>query len=74
MTGTRRPTGIPPPSPNRGNGSDEEENSEEEGEDINEGDSDRSGSESSGATTPLTREKSGHSKKETGSLQKEYVR
>ena len=56
MTGTRRPTGIPPPSPNRGNGSDEEENSEEEGEDINEGDSDRSGSESSGATTPLTRE------------------
>ena len=56
MTGTRRPTGIPPPSPNRGNGSDEEENSEEEGEDINEGDSDGSGSESSGATTPLTRE------------------
>ena len=47
MTGTRRPTGIPPPSPNRGNGSDEEENSEEEGEDINEGDSDTSGSESS---------------------------
>ena len=56
MTGTRRPTGIPPPSPNRGNGSDEEDNSEEEGEDINEGDSDGSGSESSGATTPLTRE------------------
>ena len=47
MTGTRRPTGIPPPSPDRGNGSDEEENSEEEGEDINEGDSDASGSESS---------------------------
>ena len=47
MTVTRRPTGIPPPSPNRGNGSDEEENSEEEGEDINEGDSDTSGSESS---------------------------
>ena len=47
MTGTRRPTGIPPPSPNRGNGSDEEENSEEEGEDINEGDSDASSSESS---------------------------
>ena len=47
MTGTRRPTGIPPPSPNRGNGSDEEENSEEEGEDINEEDSDTSGSESS---------------------------
>ena len=47
MTGTRRPTGIPPPSPNRGNSSDEEENSEEEGEDINEEDSDTSGSESS---------------------------
>ena len=47
MTGTRRPTGIPPPSPNRGNSSDEEENSEDEGEDINEEDSDTSGSESS---------------------------
>ena len=56
MTGTRIPLGIPPPSPNRGNSSDEEENSEEEGEDINEEDSDTSGSESSGATTPLTRE------------------
>ena len=55
MTGTRRPTGIPPPSPNRENDSDEGENSEE-GEDMNEGDSDGGGSASSGATTPLTRE------------------
>ena len=47
MTGTRRPLGIPPPSPNRRNSSDEEESSEEEGEDINEEDSDTSGSESS---------------------------
>ena len=47
MPGTRRPLGIPPPSPNRRNSSDEEESSEEEGEDINEEDSDTSGSESS---------------------------
>ena len=47
MTGTRRPLGIPPPSPNRRNSSDEEESSEEEVEDINEEDSDTSGSESS---------------------------
>ena len=55
MTGTRRPTGIPPPSPNHENNSDEGEDSEE-GEDMNEGDSDGGGSASSGATTPLTRE------------------
>ena len=55
MTGTRRPTGIPPPSPNRENDSDEGEDSEE-GEDMNEGDSDGGGSTSSGATTPLSRE------------------
>ena len=55
MTGTRRPTGIPPPSPNHGNNSDEGEDSEE-GEDLNEGGSDGGGSASSGATTPLTRE------------------
>ena len=48
MTGTRRPLGIPPPSPNRRNSSDEEVSSEEEEvEDINEEDSDSSGSESS---------------------------
>ena len=47
MTGTSRPLGIPPPSPNRRNSSDEEESSEEEVEDINEEDSDTSGSESS---------------------------
>ena len=48
MTGTRRPLGIPPPSPNRRNSSDEEVSSEEEEvEDINEEDSDTSGSESS---------------------------
>ena len=55
MTGTRRPTGIPPPSPNHENNSDEGEDSEE-GEDMNEGDSDGGGSASSGATTPLSRE------------------
>ena len=55
MTGTRRPTGIPPPSPNHENNSDEGEDSEE-GEDLNEGGSDGGGSASSGATTPLTRE------------------
>ena len=48
MTGTRRPLGIPPPSPNRRNSSDEEVSSEEEEvQDINEEDSDTSGSESS---------------------------
>ena len=47
MTGTRRPLGIPPPSPNRRNSSDEEESSEEEVEDVNEEDSETSGSESS---------------------------
>ena len=47
MTGTRRPLGIPPPSPNRRNSSDEEVSSEEEVEDINEEGSDTSGSESS---------------------------
>ena len=47
MTGTRRPLGIPPPSPNRENNGDEEANSEDEGGDINEEeDSDTSGSES----------------------------
>ena len=55
MTGTRRPTGIPPPSPNHENNSDEGEDSEE-GEDLNEEGSDGGGSASSGATTPLTRE------------------
>jgi hypothetical protein len=47
MTGTRRPLGIPPPSPNRENNGDEEADSEDEGGDINEEeDSDTSGSES----------------------------
>ena len=47
MTGTRRPLGIPPPSPNRENNGDEETDSEDEGGDINEEeDSDTSGSES----------------------------
>ena len=55
MTGTRRPTGIPPPSPNHENNSDEGENSEEE-EDLDEEGSDGGGSAASGATTPLTRE------------------
>ena len=55
MTGTRRPTGIPPPSPNHENNSDEGEDSEE-GEDLDEEGSDGGGSAASGATTPLTRE------------------
>ena len=58
MTGARRPTDIPPPSPNHDNNSDEEENAEEE-EDLDEGGSeggDGDGSAASGATTPLTRE------------------
>ena len=47
MTGTRRPLGIPPPSPNRENSDDEEANLEDEDEDINEEEnSDTSGSES----------------------------
>ena len=47
MTGTRRPLGIPPPSPNRENSDDEEANLEDEGGDINEEEnSDTSGSES----------------------------
>ena len=59
MTGARRPTDIPPPSPNHDNNSDEEENAEEEEEDLDEGGSEGSdgdGSAASGATTPLTRE------------------
>ena len=55
MTGTRRPTGIPPPSPNNENNSDEGEDSEED-EDLDEEGSDGGGSAASGATTPLTRE------------------
>ena len=58
MTGTRRPTDIPPPSPNHENNNDEEEESEGE-EDLDEGGSEDGGvggSAASGATTPLTRE------------------
>ena len=56
MTGTRRPLGIPPPSPNRENSDDEEANSEDEGGDINEEeDSDTSGSES-GSESSIDRE------------------
>ena len=56
MTGTRRPLGIPPPSPNRENNGDEEANSEDEGGDINEEeDSDTSGSES-GSESSIDRE------------------
>ena len=55
MTGTRRPTGIPPPSPNHENDSDEGEDSEED-ENLDEEGSDGGGSAASGATTPLTRE------------------
>ena len=56
MTGTRRPLGIPPPSPNRENSGDEEVNLEDEGGDINEEeDSDTSGSES-GSESSIDRE------------------
>ena len=56
MTGTRRPLGIPPPSPNRENSGDEEANSEDEGGDINEEEnSDTSGSES-GSESSIDRE------------------
>ena len=56
MTGTRRPLGIPPPSPNRENSDDEEANLEDEDEDINEEEnSDTSGSES-GSDSSIDRE------------------
>ena len=60
MTGSLRPTDIPPPSPdhNNGNDSEEEEISEEE-EDLEREESGGSGNDdsaASGATTPLTRE------------------
>ena len=56
MTGTRRPLGIPPPSPNRENSDDEEANLEEEDGDINEEEnSDTSGSES-GSDSSIDRE------------------
>ena len=56
MTGTRRPLGIPPPSPNRENSDDEEANLEDEGGDINEEEnSDTSGSES-GSESSIDRE------------------
>ena len=56
MTGTRRPLGIPPPSPNRENSDDEEANLEDEDGDINEEEnSDTSGSES-GSESSIDRE------------------
>ena len=57
MTGSRRPTSIPPPSPELNNDSDSEEEEDLEAEEDQEreeqGDDD---SDASGATTPLTRE------------------
>ena len=57
MTGSRRPTNIPPPSPELNNDSDNEEEDdleeEEDQEREEQGDDD---SDASGATTPLTRE------------------
>ena len=53
MTGTRRPLGIPPPSPNRENNGDEETDSEDEGGNINE--EEDSGSES-GSDSSIDRE------------------
>ena len=56
MTGTRRPLGIPPPSPNREDSDNEEANVEEEDGDINEEEnSDTSGSES-GSESSIDRE------------------
>ena len=60
MTGSRRPTNIPPPSPERNNDNDSEEEEDfEEEEDLEieeRGDSENDDSAASGATTPLTRE------------------
>ena len=57
MTWSRRPTNIPPPSPELNNDSDSEEEedleAEEDQENEEQGDDD---SDASGATTPLTRE------------------
>ena len=53
MTGTRRPLGIPPPSPNHENNGDEETDSEDEGGNINE--EEDSGSES-GSDSSIDRE------------------
>ena len=56
MTGTRRPLGIPPPSPNRENSDNEEANLEDEDGDISdEENSDTSGSES-GSDSSIDRE------------------
>ena len=56
MTGTRRPLGIPPPSPNRENSDNEEANLEDEDGDIDEEEnSDTSGSES-GSDSSIDRE------------------
>ena len=53
MTGTRRPLGFPPPSPNQENNDDRETDSEDEGENINE--EEDSGSES-GSDSSIDRE------------------
>ena len=53
MTGTRRPLGFPPPSPNQENNDDGETDSEDEGENINE--EEDSGSES-GSDSSIDRE------------------
>ena len=53
MTGTRRPLGFPPPSPNHENNNDGETDSEDEGENINE--EEDSGSES-GSDSSIDRE------------------
>ena len=56
MTGTRRPLGTPPPSPNREDSDNEEANLEDEDGDINEEEnSDTSGSES-GSESSIDRE------------------
>ena len=60
MTGSRRPTNIPPPSPEQNNDNDSEEEEDfEEDEDLEReerGNSESDDSAASGATTPLTRE------------------
>ena len=56
MTGTRRPLGIPPPSPNRENSDNEEANLEDEDGDINDEENSDTSSSESGSDSSIDRE------------------